>query len=41
MLDEFYFRDVDTLVGSLGLTWDDYSAVEEIDEEAAFHTRLP
>jgi hypothetical protein len=37
MLDEFYFRDVDTLTSSLGLTWDDYSAVEELDESG----RLP
>jgi len=37
MLDEFYFRDVDTLVSSLGLAWDNYSAVEELDERG----RLP
>jgi hypothetical protein len=30
MLDEFYFQDVDWLFEHLGLTWDDYSAVDEL-----------
>src|SRR5215470_17131756 len=28
ILDEFYFQNVDGLFESLGLTWDDYSAVD-------------
>ena len=36
MLDEFYFQDIDWLFERLGLTWDDYSAVDELDDTGRF-----
>ena len=39
MLDEFYFQDVDWLFEHLGLTWDDYSAVDELDGQGPLSTR--
>jgi len=36
ILDEFYFQNVDGLFESLGLTWDDYSAVDELDDKGRF-----
>ena len=36
ILDEFYFQDVDWLFERLGLTWDDYSAVDELDDKGRF-----
>jgi len=40
MLDEFYFRDVDNLFDSIGLIWNDYSPVDQLDDRGVFHTRL-
>jgi hypothetical protein len=36
ILDEVYFQDVDWLFERLGLTWNDYSAVDELDDKGRF-----
>ena len=37
--DEFYFQDIIWLFEHLGLTWDDYSAVDELDGQGPLSTR--
>jgi hypothetical protein len=39
ILDEFYFQDIDWLFERLGLTWDDYSAVDELGDKKSLSTR--
>jgi hypothetical protein len=40
--DEFYFQDIIWLFEHLGLTWDDYSAADELDERGRFpHQAVP
>ena len=34
--DEFYFQNVDGVFESLGLVWDDYSVVDELDDRGRF-----
>ena len=36
ILDEFFVHDVVWLFECLGLTWDDYSAVDELDDKGRF-----